>query len=130
MSGESAPVSVLLVDDEEVIRELARAVLERAGLHVLDEAPDGVIALERWHAQSPPDRPLVVLLDNRMPGLSGLEVAERMLGEYPTQLVVLFSAHLDRDIVDRAKGLGVRACVPKQDVIRLPGILDELVRAS
>ena len=67
----TAPVSVLLVDDEEVIRDLARAVLERAGLEVLDEARDGRDALDRYRAQDPPERPLVVLLDNRMPGLSG-----------------------------------------------------------
>ena len=41
-----ANVSVLLVDDEEAIRELARVVLERAGLTVLDEAEDGLVALE------------------------------------------------------------------------------------
>ncbi len=125
-----AEVSVLLVDDEEVIRELARAVLERAGLTVLDEAEDGVMALERYHAQDPPDRPLVVLLDNRMPGLSGLEVAAEMLSDFPTQIVVLFSAHLDAEIVANARRLGIRACVPKQNVTKLPGILDALLKAS
>jgi CheY-like chemotaxis protein len=131
MSGQSAaPVSVLLVDDEEVIRELARVVLERAGLQVLDEAEDGAAALQRYHEQDPPDRPLVVLLDNRMPGLSGLEVAAEMLNDFPSQIVVLFSAHLDRDIVARAEDLGIRACVPKQDVTKLPRILDELLKAS
>ena len=52
----TAPVSVLLVDDEEMIRELARLVLERAGATVLDEAEDGVMALERYRARTPPDR--------------------------------------------------------------------------
>ena len=64
------PVSVLIVDDEETIRELARLVLERAGATVLDEAENGVIALERYRSHSPPSRPRVVLLDNRMPGRS------------------------------------------------------------
>lgn len=121
------PVSVLLVDDEEVIRELARAVLERAGLEVLDEAEDGIMALERYRAQDPPDVPLVVLLDNRMPGLSGLEVAAEMLASFPTQVVVLFSAHLDADIVAQAKSIGIAACVPKNEVTRLPAILDQLL---
>jgi CheY-like chemotaxis protein len=125
-----ANVSVLLVDDEESIRELARVVLERAGLTVLDEAEDGLVALERYRAQHPPDQPLVVLLDNRMPGPSGLEVAAEMLSDFPTQIVVLFSAHLDADIVARAKSLGIAACVPKLQVTKLPGILDELLKAS
>ena len=46
-----ADVSVMVVDDEEAIRELARLVLEKAGLTVLDEAEDGVIALERYRAR-------------------------------------------------------------------------------
>ena len=126
----TAPVSVLLVDDEEVIRDLARAVLERAGLEVLDEARDGRDALDRYRAQDPPERPLVVLLDNRMPGLSGLEVAAEMLTDFPTQIVVLFSAHLDADIVARATELGITACVSKQDVTKLPAILDRLLAES
>jgi two-component system chemotaxis response regulator CheY len=125
-----ANVSVLLVDDEESIRELARVVLERAGLTVLDEAEDGLKALERYHAQDPPERPLVVLLDNRMPGLSGLEVAAEMLSDFPTQIVVLFSAHLDAEIVASAERLGIAACVPKLHVTKLPGILDQLLTAS
>jgi CheY-like chemotaxis protein len=124
------PVSVLIVDDEETIRELARLVLERAGATVLDEAENGVIALERYHSHSPPGRPRVVLLDNRMPGLTGLEVAAQMLGEHPTQIVVLFSAHLDAATIAQAQGLGVAACVAKNDVTRLPGILDDLLAAS
>lgn len=124
------PVSVLIVDDEETIRELARLVLERAGATVLDEAENGVIALERYRSHSPPARPKVVLLDNRMPGLTGLEVAAEMLGEHPTQIVVLFSAHLDAATVSSARGLGVAACVAKNDVTKLPGILDELLAAS
>ena len=125
-----AHVSVLLVDDEEAIRELARVVLERAGLTVLDEAEDGV---RRWSAIAPRTRrsvPLVVLLDNRMPGLSGLEVAAEMLSDFPTQIVVLFSAHLDAEIVAHAERLGIAACVPKLHVTKLPGILDQLLKAS
>jgi CheY-like chemotaxis protein len=128
MSSDASgrPVSVLLVDDEEVIRELARTVLERAGLTVLDEAEDGIQALERYRAQTPPDTPLVVLLDNRMPGLTGLEVAEEMLGSFPSQIVVLFSAHLDPEVTKQATSLGVAACVPKNEVTKLPALLQEL----
>ena len=128
--GEGGTVTVLIVDDEEIIRELARHVLERAGLTVVDEAENGVVALERYRRHDPPKKPLVVLLDNRMPGPSGLDVAAEMLEAFPSQIVVLFSAHLDQDIRARALGLGVSACVSKNDVTKLPRILDELVAAS
>jgi len=128
--GGGAPTTVLIVDDEEVIRELARHVLERAGLTVLDEAENGVVALERYRRHDPPTKPLVVLMDNRMPGPSGLEVAAEILEAFPSQIVVLFSAHLDPNIRAEAAGLGVSACVSKQDVTKLPGILDGLIAAS
>lgn len=121
---------MLIVDDESMIRELARAVLESAGVTVLDEAEDGYEALERYRAASPPEVPNVVLLDNRMPGLSGMEVAAEMLGDHPNQIVVLFSAHLDDSVTEKARGLGISACVSKQDVTKLPTIIDGLLAAS
>src|ERR1700712_4920091 len=93
--------SVFVVDDEPEMRMLAKVFLERGGLNVTDEAADGPEALERFHELNPPPIPTVVLLDNRMPGLTGLEVAERMLSQHPDQVIVLFSAHLDDAI--RAK---------------------------
>ena len=130
LAARRSEVSVLLVDDEPIIRELARIVLERAGLTVLDEAEDGVAALELYHAQDPPERPRIVLLDNRMPLLSGLEVAAKMLSDFPTQIVVLFSAHLDAEVVAAAERLGVAACVSKQQITSLPVILNGLLQAS
>ncbi len=122
-TDDASSVSVLIVDDEEMIRELARVVLEAAGISVLDEAQDGVAALERYRSFDPPLKPRVVLLDNRMPGMTGLEVAAEILEAFPTQIVVLFSAHLDQATLSKAESLGVAACVSKQDVTRLPTIL-------
>ena len=130
ISTASVPASVLLVDDEETIRDLARLVLEKAGFTVLDEAEDGPAALERYRAHNPPDAPLVALLDNRMPGLSGLEVAKEMLAVHPSQVVVLFSAHLDAATIAQAESLGIAACVSKNDVTRLPRILTEILAGS
>ena len=84
-----------MVDDEPEMRMLARVFLERGGFNVIDEAEDGSQALERFQELNPPPIPSVVLLDNRMPGLTGLEVAEQMLSQHPDQVIVLFSAHLD-----------------------------------
>ena len=52
----------------------------------------------------PPD---VVLLDQRMPGLSGLETAEVILREKPNQAVILFTAFLDPAVRQSAERLGV-----------------------
>lgn len=123
------PATILLVDDEPDIRQLARLYLEMAGLQV-NEAADGAQALERYAELNPPPQPSVVVLDNRMPGLSGVQVAEKMLSIYPDQVIVLFSAFLDQETQDAANAAGVTACVSKTDVKRLPQIIRALLPAA
>ena len=47
----------------------------------------------------------------------------------PEQVIVLFSAYLNADLVAQAKRLGVAGCVPKKDVRQLPGIIKDIVAA-
>jgi YesN/AraC family two-component response regulator len=107
-------LGVLIVDDEEDMRALVRNLIEIAnhGLSVAGEAANGDEALRRWRDGDAD----VVLLDQRMPGLSGLETAELMLREKPDQTVILFTAYLDPDVKSAAEHIGVRACVAKTDV--------------
>ena len=110
------------------MRFLVRAVIEAAnhGLSVSGEACDGAEALERWRA----DRPEVVVLDHRMPDMTGLEVAEKILAEHPEQQIVLFSAYLDDDTAAAARSLGVHACLAKTEYGRLPETLWRLARPA
>lgn len=65
----------------------------------------------------------MVLLDYRMPGRNGIEVAADILAEDPHQHVILFSAYFSEDVVAEASRLGVRECVSKDHVKTLPEIL-------
>jgi DNA-binding NarL/FixJ family response regulator len=58
-------------------------------------------------------RPDVVLLDVLMPGLDGLTVLERVLGEFPDMVVVMLSASEDPQVIQTAFQLGARAFVLK-----------------
>ena len=118
---------VLIVDDEDDMRALLRGMIQLAndGLSVAGEATDGDDALRRWREQ----RPDVVLMDQRMPGLSGLETADRMLRESPGQAVVLFTAYLDDDIKRMADAVGVRACVRKDQAGKVIARLRECAAA-
>jgi hypothetical protein len=58
-----------------------------------------------------------------MPGLSGLDVATRVLEGRPLQPIVLFSAFLTPEIERKAKAIGVRACVSKADIKKLPSVI-------
>jgi CheY-like chemotaxis protein len=124
------PITVLVADDEEDMRTLARLYLTRAGLEVVAEAIDGRDALDAVERLEPPPVPTVLVLDNRMPGMSGLEVAALVLERVPTQPIVLFSAHLSREVRAQAEAIGVRACVAKTDINRLPEVVESLAAAT
>jgi len=112
---------VLVVDDESDIRVLIEAVIERAneGLTVVGNAANGLEAIERWR-ETEPD---VILLDHQMPDMTGLEAAETILAERPDQRIILYTAFLDDDTHRKASELGIRACVPKGDLSRIPEAL-------
>jgi CheY-like chemotaxis protein len=95
---------VLVVDDASVNRQLLRDVLEAHG-HAVDEAVDGVDALERAHAL----RPDVVLLDVNMPRMDGFEVCRRLKSDPRTAAipVLLVTALSDKD--NRIQGIRVGA---------------------
>lgn len=122
---------MLIVDDELDMRMLVRLVIEMAndGLSIVGEANDGPEAIQVWRDLDGPPVPDVVILDNRMPGLSGLEVAQRILEERPGQIIVLYSAFLDADVRAKASELGIASCVSKHELDRLPDLVRELTRA-
>ena len=126
-SGTATTLTVLVVDDAPDMRFLARAVLEAHGLRVVGEAADGPEALIRFRALAPPPVPTVILLDNQMPGPTGLEVARQILADAPDQIIVLFSAYLSEDVMAEALRMGVAACVSKIDVNNLATIITDLV---
>ena len=111
----------LIEDDDEDMRFLLRAVIERAneGLEVAAEAGGADEALAQWRAV----RPDVIVLDHRMPGTTGLQVAEQILSERPEQSIILFSAYLDEDLVAQANELGIRACISKDRYDEIPDAL-------
>jgi YesN/AraC family two-component response regulator len=119
--GSKAATGVLIVDDEEDMRALLRSTIEIAneGLHVAGEAADGDEAIVQWREK----RPEIVVLDQRMPGATGLEVAEQILAEHPEQAIILFSAYLDPDITVRAAELGISACMSKREISQVPEAL-------
>ena len=97
----TATTTVLVVDDEQRLRDLVRGYLEHEGFAVL-AAADGQAALElaRQHA------PDVVVLDLMLPGLDGLEVCRR-LRTFSDAYVIMLTAKAEE--IDRIIGLEVGA---------------------
>lgn len=94
--------TVLLVDDQDLVRHGLRLILELGGLDVVAEASDGSEAVAAV-AEHAPD---VVLMDLRMPGMDGIEATRRVAGQ--TRVIVLTTFDLDEHVVEalRAGAVG------------------------
>lgn len=104
------PIRVLLADDHALVRAGLRKLLESlSGVAVVGEAGDGREAL----ALAASKKPDLVLLDITMPGLNGLEAAERIAREHPGTRVILLSMHASEEHVLRALRAGASGYLPK-----------------
>ena len=119
-------IRVLLVDDEEDMRLVMRVGLNLANedLVVVGEAADGESALLLADELDP----TIVVLDQRMPGLSGLETAVALLERRPGQRMMLCSAFLDDALRKEALEVGFGRCIEKGEIPQLPEMLRAMAR--
>jgi CheY-like chemotaxis protein len=114
---------VLVIDDEENIREMTRLALETAGYEV-GEADSGLEAFaiigadESWDA---------VLLDQKMPGMIGTEILRRLKIMLPAARVIMMTAYASVDLAVQAMKLGASDFVRKP---MTPEILRNAVAAA
>jgi CheY-like chemotaxis protein len=118
-------IGALLVDDEPDVRLLLRKMIEAEndGLFVVGEAADGheaLAAIDRLN-------PSVIVIDERMPAMSGMDAAAIIIANRPDQPIVLCTAHLDDELRQRANAVGIAWCVAKREMATIPLLLKELV---
>jgi two-component system alkaline phosphatase synthesis response regulator PhoP len=85
---------ILVVDDDDNLRRLVAAYLEREGYEVA-EAADGPAALREAESQ----RPDLMILDLMLPGLDGLEVARRVTASKPMAILMLTARSAEDDVL-------------------------------
>lgn len=100
---------MLLVDDHAVVREGVRRLMSNQAGIVLREASSGEEAL----AQIQTEQMDIVLLDLNLRGAGGLELLRRLVLEYPSIRVIVFSMHTEPIYAARALRLGARGYVSK-----------------
>ena len=108
MSVRSKPL-IAVVDDDDSVRRAVSRLLRTVGMDV-DSFPTGDEFLEKL-ASMPSYRPDCVVMDVHMPGLSGLEVQQRLTG---SGLPIIFiTAFDDAAMREQALGAGAIACLHK-----------------
>ncbi|HVN14776.1 MAG TPA: response regulator transcription factor [Anaerolineales bacterium] len=122
------PISILIVDDHEVVRNGIRAYLETLPeFHVIGEAVSGEEAL-LLVSEHIPD---VVLLDLIMPGMDGVEATRRIKQISPrTQVVVLTSYHEDAHIFPALKAGAISYILKDMKMEKLADVLHRAVQGE
>ena len=104
-------ISVLIVDDHEVVREGLRLSLSRAAhIRVIGEAGDGAAAVGLVERRKPD----VVIMDVRMPGMDGLEATKEILKVEPDAAVLIFTAFSERSLLARGLESGAKGYILKE----------------
>ena len=95
---------MLVVDDQDLVRQGLRLILELAGIDVVAEARDGAEAVAAVEEHAPD----VVLMDLRMPGMDGIEATRRITAAHPARVLALTTFDVDEHVVEalRAGAVG------------------------
>ncbi len=110
-------LNILIVDDEDIIRELLADYFREVG-HDVEEASDGIEALQMIKERSYN----IALVDIRMPGMDGLALLEAVGPLRPDLPVVIITGHGDMESESRARRLGAA------DFLTKPVAIEDLDR--
>ena len=106
--AQQPPEKILVVDDESDIASILKLHLEEAG-YLADWAADGETGLTMLHSNDY----ALVLLDVRMPGISGVEVLQRLQAETIDAAVIMMTAHGNENLVAECMKAGAADYVAK-----------------
>jgi DNA-binding NarL/FixJ family response regulator len=104
------PLRIVIADDHPVFRDGLRALLNDLGAVVIAEASDGHAAVDAVARH----RPDVVLMDLRMPALSGIEATARITRDYPGTAVLVLTMSEDAASLQAALRVGARGYLLKE----------------
>jgi DNA-binding NarL/FixJ family response regulator len=114
------PIRILVVDDHFMVRMgLSASLNVEPDIEVVAEAGAGDAALEAYRKH----RPSLVLMDLRLPGMSGTDCTAAMVHEFPEASILMLSTHSGEEEIFRAMQAGARGYIVKS-IIR-----EELLRA-
>lgn len=110
MNEQSERIRVVIADDHPIVRNGLRLMLgTNEGFELVGEATDGASAVRLVAEQ----QPQVVLMDLRMPGMSGLEAIEHIRQEWPQVAIIILTTYNEDDLMIRGLQAGARGYLLK-----------------
>jgi two-component system, NarL family, invasion response regulator UvrY len=121
VADRPAPVSVMIVDDHEPFREVARTVVSVTdGFVLAAEACSGEEAIGTALTRSLD----LVLMDIHLPGIDGVEATRHIVAAHPATVVVLLSTYSRLDLPADARTCGAAGYISKEDIA--PGVITRI----
>jgi DNA-binding NarL/FixJ family response regulator len=119
LTQNTKPIRILVVDDHFMVRMgLSASLNAEPDMEVVAEAGNGQAALEAYQQH----RPNLVLMDVRLPGMSGAETTAAILRSFPDAHVLMLSTHAGEEEIYRAMQAGARGyllkSVLREDLLR------------
>jgi two-component system response regulator HydG len=101
-------MKILLIDDDEWIRNSLCLFFESEGCHLLalDTAEEGMKVLDKQDFD-------IIIIDYRLPGLDGFEFLKRIQGKHPGAMKILITAYGSEKFFAEARKLGAHDFIPK-----------------
>lgn len=106
---------ILLIDDDKIICESLKIILENNGYEIVAIAYNGREGIELYRENIPD----IVLMDIRMPDLSGIDASEIILKEFPEAKILLLTTFNDEEFITRAIKYGVKGYILKDNFTSL-----------
>ena len=117
---KSKPIRILVVDDHFMVRMgLSSSLNVEPDIEVVAEAGSGEAALQSYRKH----RPNLVIMDLRLPGMSGVDCTAALIREFPDACILIVLTHSGEEEIYRAMQAGARGYVVKS-IVR-----EELLRA-
>lgn len=101
-------MKILLIDDDEVIRNSLSLFFAREGCNLLavETAEHGIEVLKNQNCD-------IIIADYRLPGIDGLEFFKRIKEIYPHSVKILITAYKDDEVVSEAAKIGIQDFIEK-----------------
>jgi two-component system response regulator (stage 0 sporulation protein F) len=121
--NNDSETKILIIDDQEGIRQLLREVFKDSGYSIFTAA-NGKEALEIASSE----KPQLAMLDMKLPGMNGIQILEQLKKTNPDLKVIMMTAYGDAQTVNKAIGLGAICCMFKPfDIFEVKSRVNEIL---
>ena len=126
MDTEKRPGAILVIDDEDAVRELLKKLLSAAG-HSVETVESGELALSLLAKQHFD----LLVVDKNLPGIGGLEILQLVRSKYPGLMAVMVTGRATPESQTAAMALGVHSYVTKPfGIIQIVRTCEDAIRAG